>query len=58
MPKTMNSLDAPEGNINFFSIEFPLLCETENITIQLQILLAQNKLDVLVVSHTVLLKCQ
>lgn len=58
MPKSINSLVAPEGNIYFFSIEFPLLCETENITIQLQFLLAQNKLDVLVVSHTVLLKCQ
>lgn len=32
MPKSMNSLLAPEGNIYFFSIEFPLLFETENIT--------------------------
>lgn len=58
MPKSMNSLLAPEGNIFFFSIEFPLLFETENITKKLQFLLAKNKLDVLVVSHTVLLKCQ
>lgn len=40
MPKSMNSLLAPEGNIYFFSIEFPLLFETENITKQLQFLLA------------------
>lgn len=40
MPKSMNSLLAPEGNIYFFSIEFPLLFETENITKKLQFLLA------------------
>lgn len=40
MPKSMKSLLAPEGNIYFFSIEFPLLFETENITKQLQFLLA------------------